>query len=188
MYVSPATIAAAEVRYGAPRTSTVSYEISPLEMVMIRSSQRDRRAHDVTVCVFNGARLAVIAKPSYPPDGYRVPGGALKPGEALDVGAAREAFEETGLTATIERYLLRVQVAFTVGDDSLDWTTHVVSASTTDDLLDVRDSREIREARWSTLEDLNGPIRQVLLSTGRGLFRYRTDLHLWIADAMSAPS
>lgn len=185
MYVSPQTIADAEARYGAPLTRTVSYEISPPEMSMIRSSQRDRRAHDVTVCVFNGARLAVIAKPSYPPGGYRVPGGALKPGEALDVGAAREAFEETGLASTIERYLLRVQVAFTVGDDSLDWTTHVVSATTPDTLLDVHDQREIREARWSTFDELNGPIRQILLSTGRGLFRYRADLHLWIADSLS---
>jgi len=186
MYVSAKTISDAEARYGAPRVRTVSYEISPPERAMILSSQRDGRAHDVTVCVFHGAHLAVIAKPNYPPGGYRVPGGALKPGEALDVGAAREAHEETGLAAMIERYLLRVHVAFTTGDDSLDWTTHVVSSSTTDDLLDVRDTREIREARWGSLDVLNGPVRQILLATGRGLFRYRTDLHLWIAESLAA--
>ncbi len=42
---------------------------------MIRASQRDQRARDVTVFVFNGAQLAVIAKPSYPPGAFRVPGG-----------------------------------------------------------------------------------------------------------------
>ena len=128
----------------------------------------------------------MIAKPSYPPGGYRAPGGALKRGEEMDVGALREGYEETGLHATVDRYLLRVTVSFYAGSDAIDWTTHVVSATTTDDRLDVQDSREVREARWSTLADLNGPIRDILLATGCGLFRYRTDLHLWLAEAHAA--
>lgn len=184
MYVTAAIIAAAEARYGVPRELNVPYEISLAELAMIRASQRDRRAHDVTVFVFNGERLAVIAKPSYPSGAFRVPGGALRPGEAMDAGAAREAHEETGLHAVIERYLLRIHARFTVGDDGLDWTTHVLSSRTTDETISPRDTHEIREARWSTLAELNGPIRDVLLATGRPLFRYRTDLHLWAAEQL----
>lgn len=187
MYVTPAIIAAAEERYGTPHVLSVSYEITPGELAMIRASQRDERAHDVTLFAFNGERLAVIAKPSYPPSAFRVPGGALRRDEAMDAGAAREIMEETGLDAAVRRYVLRIGARFTVGDDGLDWTTHVLTATTDDEIIAPRDTHEIREGRWSTLAELNGPIRDVLLATGRPLFRYRTDLHRWAEEALSAP-
>lgn len=184
MYVTPAVIAEAEARYGTPRELRVSYEISAPELAMIRGSQRDGRAHDVTTFVFNGERLAVIAKPSYPPGAYRVPGGALRRDEAMDAGVLREAHEETGLEATAQRYLLRIHARFTLGGDGVDWTTHVLSAVTPQTLIDPIDRREIREARWSALAELNGPIRDTLLASGRPLFRYRSDLHLWAAEQL----
>jgi hypothetical protein len=49
-------------------------------------------------------------------------------------------------------------------------------------VLAPRDLHEIREARWSSLPELQGPIRAVLLATGRGLFAYRVALH----DAVAA--
>ncbi len=185
MYVTAAVIAAAEARYGAPREARASYEITAAELAMIRGSQRDGRAHDVTTFVFNGERLAVIAKPSYPPGAYRVPGGALRRDEAMDVGALREAREETGLDAVARRYLLRINVRFTRGDDGVDWTTHVLAATTDQTAIDPIDTREIREARWSTLAELNGPIRAILLASGRPLFRYRSDVHRWAAEELS---
>src|SRR5438105_6122130 len=186
MYVTPAIISAAEARYGAPRELHVAYEILQDELAMIRASQRDGRAHDVTLFVFHGARLAVIAKHSYPPGAFRVPGGALRRGEAMDQGAAREAYEETGLHAEVGRYLLRIRARFTVGDDGVDWTTHVLSGVTDDEAVQPRDAREIRAARWSTLAELNGPICDVLLATGRPLFVYRTDLHHWAAQELES--
>ncbi len=188
MYVTPAIIAAAEAGFGTPGEIRAAYEITPPELATIRASQRDGRAHDVTVFAFNGARLAVIAKPGYPPGAFRAPGGALRPDEPMEVGALREAREETGLHARVQRYLLRILVRFTVGDDGVDWTTHVLSAATTDEAVRPLDLREIREARWSTLGELNGPIRAVLRASGRPLFRYRSDLHLWAADALSPTS
>jgi len=185
MYVTPATIAAAEARFGTPREIRAAYEITPPELAMIRASQRDRRAHDVTVFVFNGALLAVIAKFNYPPGAFRALGGALRPDEPMGAGALREALEETGLHAQAQRYLLRIAVRFTIGDDGVDWTTHVLSAATSDEIVRPLDTHEIREARWSTLDELNGPIRAILRSTGRPLFRYRSDLHLWAAEALS---
>jgi len=186
MYVTPAIIAAVETRFGTPREIRAAYEITPSELATIRASQRDRRAHDITVFVFNGERLAVIAKPSYPPGAFRAPGGALRPDEPMEVGALREALEETGLHAQVQRYLLRIGVRFTVGNNGVDWTTHVLSAVTSDETVQPLDTHEIRAARWSTLDELNGPIRAVLRSTGRPLFRYRSDLHLWAAEALSA--
>ena len=52
MYVTPTIIAAAEARYGMPRELRVAYEITPAELAMIRASQRDGRAHDVTLFVY----------------------------------------------------------------------------------------------------------------------------------------
>lgn len=189
MYVTAEIVAAAEARYGTPRELDVAYEITPAELAMVRSSQRDGRAHDVTVFIVDGKRLAVIAKPSYPPGAFRVPGGALRRGEAMHVGAAREAHEETGLDVLMDRYLLRIRARFTVGDDGLDWTTHVVTArlagaERVPSVLTPPDSREITEARWSSLDELNGTIRAVLLASGRPLFRYRADLHRWTADQL----
>src|SRR5205807_1700550 len=108
----------------------------------------------------------------------------MRRGEAMDQGAAREAYEETGLRAEVRRYLLRIRARFTVGDDGVDWATHVFSAATDDVVPRPRDAREIRAARWSTLAELNGPIRDVLLATGRPLFVYRTDLHRWAAEVL----
>lgn len=191
MYVTPEIIAAAEASYGTPRRVEAAYEITPFELAMIRSSQRDGRAHDVTVFIFDGERLAVIAKPSYPPGAFRVPGGALRPGEAMHVGAAREAHEETGLEVRMERYLLRIHARFTVGDDGLDWTTHVVTArldaaAPPPSVLAAPDSCEIKAARWSSLAELNGSIRAILLASGRPLFRYRADLHAWTGEQLGA--
>jgi len=184
VYVTPAIIAAAEAGYGAPRKLRVSYEISAPELAMIRGSQRDGRAHDVTLFVFNNDRLAVIAKPSYLPGAYRIPGGALRRDEAMDAGALREGLEETGLTARVRHYLLRIHARFSLGDDGVDWTTHVLSATTEQTAIDPIDTREIREARWSSLDELNGPIRDALRASGRPLFRYRGDLHQWAAEQL----
>jgi 8-oxo-dGTP pyrophosphatase MutT (NUDIX family) len=53
------------------------------------------------VCVYmtRGLELLVFEHtPEYPTAGIQVPAGGLEPGETLEAGALREAFEETGLT------------------------------------------------------------------------------------------
>lgn len=185
MYVTAQVLAQAEAAYGRPLERLARYEIYPAEMAMIRASQRDGRAHDVTVAAMYGDQVAVIAKHSYPPGAYRIPGGALRPGEPMAEGAARELLEETGLSCTISCYLLRVSVTFAVAADTLDWTTHFMLATADSTVLSPRDLREIREARWSSFAELNGSIGEVLRATGRPLFAYRTDLHQWAAEALT---
>jgi hypothetical protein len=57
------------------------------------------------------------------------------------------------------------------------WRTHVFLATTTDDEIAPRDREEIAAARWGTLEELAGPLRERLLQTDRAFWRYRVALH-----------
>jgi 8-oxo-dGTP pyrophosphatase MutT (NUDIX family) len=156
-------------------------------MAMVVSSTRGQtRLHDVTVFLFNQAgQLALIKKHSYPPGAWRAPGGGIHPGETFCDGARREALEETGLHVRLTRYLLRVHVTFTCGGQVQPWVTHVVTGELEDEAegqtLATGDPREIAGVSWGTLEDLCGPIADVMLGTGTGLFRYRVALHREVA-------
>ena len=60
----------------------------------------------------NGERLALIRKHPFPPDIWRPPGGGVKPGEDFVEAVVREAYEETGLRVTLERYLVEARARF----------------------------------------------------------------------------
>jgi len=45
--------------------------------------------------------LVVLIRRKNPPHGWAIPGGFVDEGERLDVAAAREALEETGLSVTL---------------------------------------------------------------------------------------
>ncbi|MHB9143794.1 MAG: NUDIX hydrolase [Symbiobacteriia bacterium] len=174
MYLTQDAIARVEERFGTPQVLRLERPISAAEMAMVRASMKHGRAHDVTFFIFNPREeLAVIAKPAFPVGAYRVPSGGINPGEDFATGTCREAWEETGLTIELERYLLRVEATFTDGDDRLGWTSHVLTAKTLETVLDPHDTQEIREAKFVTLEELQGHIRQILWGTDRGLFHYR---------------
>jgi 8-oxo-dGTP pyrophosphatase MutT (NUDIX family) len=166
------------------------YPITEPEMLMVVSSTRNQtRLHDVTLFIRNPrGQYALIQKHGYPAGGWRAPGGGVHPGEPFADGALREALEETGLEARLVRYLLRVYVTFTCGGLVQPWTTHVLLAESDDAEPATRDPREIAAARWSTLEELNGPIAEALLASGRGLFRYRVALHTEVARLLQAES
>lgn len=177
MDFSPEHLSAVEQLLGRPQVLRLEQEIGPDELEVVRRSTRRGRHHDVTFFIFDRqGRVAAIRKPFFPPGIYRAPSGGVRAGEPLIEGMKREALEETGLEIVPERYLLRVQARFTCGPEAEDWTTHVFSAHTDQDELHPRDREEIAEARFVTVEELSGPIRQRMLATGRGLFRYRVAL------------
>ncbi len=122
-------------------------------------------------------RIALIRKHMFPPNAWRPPGGGVKPGEDFVEAVQREAFEETGLRVELERYLVDSHARFLHDKRVLDWRTHVFLARTDDEEIAVRDTEEIAEARWGTLEELAGPLRERLLATGRAFWRYRVELH-----------
>jgi len=92
-------------------------------------------------------------------------------------GIRREALEELGVEIQLERYLVASEAVFRFGGETIEWRTHVVSARTADEELAPQDTVEISGARWGTLEELGGPLRERLLGTGRALWRYRVALH-----------
>lgn len=187
MYVNGEVLKEAEMKFGTPKEVSLQYEIDEREVNLIRGSRKHDRSHDVTFFIFDGsiernregfwnARLVVIRKPTFPPGAYRAPSGGVRPGESIESGVKREAYEETGLHIEVERYLLRINATFTHGNEVEKWVTHVFSARIVGGELDPKDTREIEHAKLVTLRELQGDIREILLASGRGLFAYRVAL------------
>ena len=176
MHVDEAMLAAVRARFGEPRELHWAGEISDHEWSI--ATHNPVRTHDVTLFILDPAeRLALIRKPHFAADVWRPPGGGIKPGEDFVLGAAREALEETGLRVELRRYLVDAHARFANGGRELAWRTHVVLATTHDEELAPDDPEEIAAARWGTLDELAGPLREILLATGRAFWRYRVALH-----------
>ena len=163
-------------RYGDPAQLEWDGEISDAEWAI--ATYNPERFHDVTLFILDPSRrLALIRKPHFALDVWRPPGGGIKPGEDPTEAARREALEETGLHVQLRRYVVEANAVFFNGGRELPWLTHVLLAETEDTELEPNDPGEIADARWGTLEELAGPLREILLATGRALWRYRVALH-----------
>lgn len=162
--------------YGEPALLEWDGEISDVEWGV--ATYNPTRFHDVTLFILDPSeRIALIRKPHFARDVFRPPGGGIKPGEDPTAGAVREALEETGLHVELRRYLVEARAVFRNGGRELPWFTHVLLAETLDTELAPGDPDEIAEARWGTLDELRGPLREILLATGRAFWRYRVALH-----------
>jgi ADP-ribose pyrophosphatase YjhB (NUDIX family) len=163
-------------RYGEPAALAWEGEVSDVEWGV--ATYNPTRFHDVTLFILDPEeRIALIRKPQFALDVWRPPGGGIKPDEDPTSGAVREALEETGLHVALERYLVEADAVFRNGGRELPWRTHVVLARTEDTELAPDDPGEIADARWGTLDELAGPLRETLLGTGRAFWRYRVALH-----------
>jgi ADP-ribose pyrophosphatase YjhB (NUDIX family) len=162
-------------RYGEPVRLTWEGEISDREWAT--ATYNPERVHDITLFIMKGDRIALIRKPHFEAGIWRTPGGGIKPGEDFVEGVVREGLEETGLRVELTRYLVAAAAHFQRHPDALTWHTHVFHATTEDEAIAARDEVEIAEARWGTLQELAGPIRERLLETGRAFWRYRVALH-----------
>jgi 8-oxo-dGTP pyrophosphatase MutT (NUDIX family) len=175
MHLTDEILAPIRDRYGKPVILEWEGEISAREFGI--ATYNPARTHDVTLFILNGDRLALIRKHPFPPDVWRPPGGGVKEGEDFVEAVLREAFEETGLRVALERYLVETHARFVHDGRELDWRTHVFLATTADDHIEPHDTDEIADARWGTLEELAGPLRERLLGTGFAFWRYRVALH-----------
>jgi 8-oxo-dGTP pyrophosphatase MutT (NUDIX family) len=182
MHLTEAVLAPLRETYGEPAVLEWEGEVTDPELALITYSPG--RRHDVTLFVFNDDRLALIRKPHFGPGVWRTPGGGIKRGEDFVAGAVREALEETGAEIELDRYLVRAEAVFRFADTAVPWQTHVFSATTRTEELAPRDADEIAAARWGSAAELNGPIRNALLATGRALWRYRVALHRAALDAL----
>jgi ADP-ribose pyrophosphatase YjhB (NUDIX family) len=176
MYLTPELLRGIERRFGTPVRGTAAAAFNAREFDLLVYCGRKNRAHDVTLFIRDGGRFAVIRKPSYPPEVFRPPSGGVEPGESFEAGAAREAEEETGLHAELERYLLRIEACFRCEGREAAWTTHVVLARAAGGTLAPVDRREIAEARWASVAEMTGRYRTAMLAVGSAGMRYRVEL------------
>jgi ADP-ribose pyrophosphatase YjhB (NUDIX family) len=176
VHLDDVALAPLREQFGDPAPLDWDGEVSDAEWEL--ATYNPARTHDVTLFILDVEhRLALIRKPHFAAGVWRPPGGGIKPGEDVVAGAVREALEETGLRVELDRYLVATNAVFRSAGRELRWRTHVLSARTDDDVLAPSDPVEIAAARWGTLEELAGPLRERLLETGRAFWRYRVALH-----------
>ena len=178
MYIPSQELAELERRYGPPVELALSepFPMEPGEWELLRRSQHDGRAHDVTLFIFIDGQIVVIRKPFHPPGVWRPPSGGVPPGESITAAAKREAYEETGLEVELERYLLRLKPVFVHEQERVAWTSHVFLARRIGGELAPHDTREIKAVKLASVAELEGPIRERLLESGLGGLRYRAKL------------
>ena len=175
-HVDESVLSPVRDRFGVPTRLDWAGEISDIEWAI--ATHNPARTHDVTLFILDPThRLALIRKPQFDAGVWRTPGGGVQPGEDFAAGAVREALEETGLHVALRRYLVDAHALFTNDRRELRWRTHVFLADTVDEHVVVGDPGEIAEARWGSLDELAGPLRERLLATGRAFWRYRVALH-----------
>jgi 8-oxo-dGTP pyrophosphatase MutT (NUDIX family) len=165
------------LEFGEPEVERWEVELSKPEIDGVLKHRELGRAHDVSLLILDGDRIAVIRKPGYPDGGYRIPSGGIHPEESFLDGATREALEETGLTVRIVDYPLQVHVTFGCGDERAKWTTHVMLAHPLDGRLMPLDTSEIEGARWVDWTELIEKVNPVLERADRGGLKYRARLH-----------
>jgi 8-oxo-dGTP pyrophosphatase MutT (NUDIX family) len=178
MYITPEMIQETENTFGIPHELQFSFLMkSQYEFNIVDRTRLKNRVHDVTIYAFRGDELAVIKKHVYPEGVYRAPSGGVHPGETIEQGALREMKEETGLDVKIEKYLIRSKVDFHWQSEVIHWTTHVFQARPLHFDIYPLDLREILEARFMNLSEINTTVQKKLIETGTtGLF-YRALLH-----------
>jgi len=163
--------------FGEPEVERWDVPMTESELDGVDRHRNAGRAHDVSLVIQDGDKLAVIRKPGYPPRAYRFPSGAIHPEESFLDGAVREALEETGLSVRIEDYLLQVHATFVSGERRAKWTTHVMLARPFEGSLAPRDTVEIEGARWIEWPELTDEVNPLLRDSGLGGLAYRARLH-----------
>jgi 8-oxo-dGTP pyrophosphatase MutT (NUDIX family) len=184
MYVTEEMVAEMAARFGIPRRGRYSFPLNDREQEMIRASLAKGRAHDFTLYIHHQGQILVIAKHSYPPGLYRAPSGGLNPGEPFLDGIVREALEETGCDIAIRRFLLRTEVNFWAGTESLNWQSFVFEGEYLRGDYKFTDKEEIREVRWAHPSEFES-FSTIMRQTDIGGFHYRAALHDTVSELLS---
>ena len=178
MYINRDIIQKLIEQYSQPKIFSCSYEISEDEYDRIKSSQKNGRAHDVTLYIKKDDKYIVIAKHFYPQGLFRAPSGGINVGEDFIEGAKREVLEETGCQVEIKKFLLQTHVQFQQidSDKSIDWHSYVFLAEYISGDFKFTDKNEIREVAVVPLEKFD-QFSKTMRATSIGGLHYRADLH-----------
>ncbi len=126
------------------------------------------------VILLPGDRVVLVRRRN-PPHGWALPGGFVDPGERLDVAAAREALEETGLAVSL------VEQFHSYSDPARDPRGHTITtvfvATAAGEPVGGDDAAEARGFAWDALPDgivfdhreILGDVRRYLLTGARRL-------------------
>jgi len=102
------------------------------------------------VVLLPGDRVVLVRRKN-PPHGWAIPGGFVDDGERLDLAAAREASEETGLSVTL------LEQFHSYSDPARDPRRHTIStvylATASGPPRGGDDAAEARAFRWDALPD-----------------------------------
>ncbi|MCK5125275.1 MAG: NUDIX hydrolase [candidate division Zixibacteria bacterium] len=177
MYVTYRIIQEAADKFGYPPVIRMTAPVDIGEFEFIRSTQHFGRSHDVTMFIFKGQQLIVIAKHQYPPGLFRPPSGACHPGESLEDGALRESYEETGCKIELNRYILQINVDFTCGSKTIPWKSHIFTGHYISGEIHPIDTREIRDVALASIEDFELYKEIIRYKTASGGLNYRARLH-----------
>ena len=108
-------------------------------------------APTVDVVVLLPGDRVVLVRRKNPPHGWAIPGGFVDEGERLDVAAAREASEETGLSVTL------LEQFHSYSDPARDPRRHTIStvylAAASGQPRAGDDAAEARAFAWDALPD-----------------------------------
>ena len=178
MYITQDVVNEIQRKYGVPDILRTRYSMNRAEFGVLKWSMRNGRRHDVTLFISNKAKdkIVVIRKPSYPTGVYRPPSGGIEPGEDFEVGARREAYEETGLEIELQKYALRSHVDLGFEEETVAWTSHVLAAGATGGRLEAIDKKEIAGVRWATINELRTDLLVKLQKSASAGLQYRAEL------------
>ncbi len=173
--------------FGAPLVEHWEVPLGREELSDVLQHREHGRAHDVSLVIRHGERLAVIRKHGYPEGAFRFPSGGIHPEESFLDGAAREAKEETGLDIDVDDYVLQVHATFSCEEKAALWTTHVLVASAASGEISPVDTKEIEAARWMSWQELRESSNPVLTRSGLGGLAYRARLHDRVYELCEQP-
>ena len=178
MYITQEVLNKIERKYGVLDILHTRYTMNRAEFDLLELSMRNGRRHDVTLFISNEEKdkIVVIRKPSYPKGVYRPPSGGIEPGEDFEIGARREAYEETGLEIKLQKYALRSHVDLAFEDEIVAWASHVLAARVIGGRLEPVDKKEIAGVRWATINELRTDLLVRLQQSDSSGLQYRAEL------------
>jgi len=146
-----AEIKALAAQYGAPeriRAVLDDIETQPLNM-------SDRTGEVCMVLRRPNGKLITAIKTIYPKGCFRLLTGGIKDHEAIEAALWREIQEETGLKASITRFLAVIEYADTTPSNLLNFATYIFLLDTDDSEIVVSDEDEkIESFREIEVEEL----------------------------------
>jgi ADP-ribose pyrophosphatase YjhB (NUDIX family) len=172
MYVTSQLVKDFEDSYGNPAILTAEFVMNPDEFTFLKKSRKFERSHDITFFIRKDDKWIVNSKHWYPRGLYRIPSGGANPGETVEEGTRREAYEETGCEIEILKYFLRIGVRFLCGEEHEDWVSHLVLCRWAAGVLKPIDKREIKEVVLAGPEDFDN-FTKIMLSLKVGGLHYR---------------